>query len=427
MLNFLYGVICTSIICGAGFWYILRISARLKIDLAILENECNVLRTNAQTIKELENTKLNLTAQCASLQTELKNIQMQHNARLADLKEAKEQLRAQFAEVASKIFDERENKANQSFNQILNPLKEKIASFEKRVEESYASEARERFALGKELHNLQQLNQRLGDEAHSLSEALRGQKMQGTWGEMVLERILEYAGLNKGREYQTQVNFKDETGARLIPDVVINLPDNRQIIIDSKVSLNAYQKMQLIDSKEQIANLSKQHALSIRNHVKNLAAKQYHKLEGLHSLDLILLFVPIDAALTLALETDKDLFQDAYNQHIVLISPTTLLATLKVINSLWQQEKQSKNAREIAERAGLLYDKLVAFVQDLSDVGTRLRQLDKSYNAAFNKLSDGRGNILRRAEELRNLGARTSKNLPDNLVQIVNEDYVEVN
>jgi len=425
MLNFLYGVICTCLIGGAGFWCVWRNNSKLKISLALAQNERDLLQANQKIIKELEQAKLNLTAQCASLQSELKSVQTQHNARLNDLKEAKEQLKAQFSEVATKIFDERERRANHSFNQILNPLKEKIVSFEKRVEESYANEARERFALGKELHNLQQLNKRLGDEAHSLSEALRGQKTQGTWGEMVLERILEYAGLNKGREYNTQVTFKDENGARLIPDVVVNLPDNRQIIIDSKVSLTAYRKLQLVDTKEQITDLNKQHALSIRAHVKNLAGKQYHKLEGLQSLDLILLFVPIDAALTLALETDADLFQDAFNQHIVLISPTTLLATLKVINSLWQQEKQSKNAREIAERAGLLYDKLVAFVQDLSDVGTRLKQLDKSYNAAFNKLSDGRGNILKRAEELRSLGARTNKTLPSYLIQIEQEQEQE--
>jgi len=383
-------------------------------DLKDVKTEINQHKDN---LANIEQEKFELGKKYASLQTELKSIQEQHQLRLDDLKEAKDQLRSQFAELAGKIFAEREQHANQNFKQILEPLKEKIIAFEKRVESSYTNEARERFALGKELHNLQQLNQKLSDEAHALSQALRGQKTQGTWGEMVLERILEFAGLTKGREYHTQVNLKDASGAKLIPDVLIELPDNRQIIIDSKVSLNAYRDLQITTNKERITQLTKQHVLSIKNHIKNLTSKQYHNLEELHSLDLILLFVPIDAALNLALEHEPNLFQEAYAQHIVLISPTTMLATLKVINSLWQQEKQTKNAREIAENAGKLYDKLVDFVQDLTDVGTRLKQMEKSYNAAFNKLSDGRGNLIKRAQELHNLGARANKNLPPKLLE----------
>jgi len=431
MLEFLAGFMSAAVISaitgGVFTARLLKQNNQLKVNLATFERECALLRQNqGQTlvnVKELEASKLSLTKQCAMLTTELANLKLQHEARLNDLKEAKNELRSQFAEVASKIFDEREKVANHNFGQLLNPLKEKITSFEKRVEESYSYEARERFALGKELHNLQQLNQRLSVEAQTLSKALQGQKTQGNWGEMILERILEAAGLHKGREYQTQVALKDESGNRQIPDALISLPGERHIIVDAKVSLTAYQQLQAASDQEQAANYARQHVQSLRNHVKNLSSKQYYQLEQLHSLDLILLFMPIDAALTCALENDPQLFQAAFSEHIVLVSPTTLLTTLKIINSLWQQEKQNKNAREIAEKAGNLYDKLVAFVQDLGEIGSRITQLNKSYDAAYNKLSSGRGNLIRRAEDLRSLGARTNKNLPANLIEQSNNSY----
>jgi DNA recombination protein RmuC len=362
-----------------------------------------------------------LEARCAGLDAELREQQDNHQQRLDDLQGSRDALRAQFAELAGKIFDEREQRfaenSHQRLGQLLDPLKERIQSFEKRVEESYQAEARERFSLAKELERLQQLNQRLGDEATNLTRALKGQKTQGNWGELILERVLEHAGLEKGREYQTQVSLKGPDGERFQPDVLIMLPGDKQVVVDSKVSLTAYQQYVSSDDSVIAQAALKQHVLSLRNHVKGLSGKDYNRLEGLHSLDFVLLFVPIEAAFSAALQAEPNLFQEAFDRQIVIVSPTTLLATLRVIDSLWKQERQSQNAREIAERAGWLYDKFVLFIQDLDEVGNRLQQLDKAYSAARNKLTEGRGNLVSRSEQLKLLGARASKSLPTELLE----------
>ena len=362
-----------------------------------------------------------LDAQAASLNAELREQQESHQQRLDDLQGSRDELRAQFAELAGKIFDEREQRfaeaSQQRLGQLLDPLKERIQSFEKRVEESYQAEARERFSLAKELERLQQLNLRLSDEATNLTRALKGQKTQGNWGELILERVLEHAGLEKGREYQTQVNLKGPDGERFQPDVIIYLPGDKQVVVDSKVSLTAYQQYVAADDDAIGQIAMKQHVLSLRSHVKGLAGKDYKRLEGLHSLDFVLLFVPIEAAFSAALQAEPSLFQEAFDRNIVIVSPTTLLATLRVIDSLWKQERQSQNAREIAERAGWLYDKFVLFIQDLDEVGNRLQQLDKAYSAARNKLTEGRGNLVSRSEQLKLLGARASKSLPADLLE----------
>ena len=362
-----------------------------------------------------------LDSRCASLTAELREQQESHQQRLQDLQGSRDELRAQFAELAGKIFDEREQRfaetSQQQLGQLLNPLKERIQSFEKRVEESYQQEARERFSLGKELERLQQLNQRLSDEATNLTRALKGQKTQGNWGELILERVLEHAGLEKGREYQTQVSLKGPDGERFQPDVLIMLPGDKQVVVDAKVSLTAYQQYVSSDDDVIAQAALKQHVLSLRNHVKGLSGKDYKRLEGLHSLDFVLLFVPIEAAFSAALQAEPTLFQEAFDRSIVIVSPTTLLATLRVIDSLWKQERQSQNAREIAERAGWLYDKFVLFIQDLDEVGNRLQQLDKAYASARNKLTEGRGNLISRSEQLKLLGARASKSLPPELLE----------
>ncbi len=360
-------------------------------------------------------------AQAAGLTAELREQQESHQQRLGDLQEARDTLRAQFAEMATKIFDEREQRfaqtSQQSLGQLLDPLKERIQSFEKRVEESYQQEARERFSLSKELERLQQLNLRLSDEATNLTQALKGQKTQGNWGELILERVLEHAGLEKGREYQTQVSLKSADGERFQPDVLIMLPGGKQVVVDAKVSLTAYQQFVSDNDSERGQAALKQHVLSLRNHVKGLSGKDYSRLEGLHSLDFVLLFVPIEAAFSAALQAEPNLFQEAFDRQIVIVSPTTLLATLRVIDSLWKQERQSQNAREIAERAGWLYDKFVLFIQDLDELGSRLQQVDKAYAAARNKLCEGRGNLISRSEQLKLLGARASKSLPADLLE----------
>ncbi|WP_277053376.1 DNA recombination protein RmuC, partial [Zestomonas thermotolerans] len=362
-----------------------------------------------------------LDAERAALLAELREQRDSHQQRLADLQGARDELRAQFAELAGKIFDEREQRfaetSQQRLGQLLDPLRERIQAFEKRVEESYQQEARERFSLARELERLQLLNQRLSDEATNLTRALQGQKIQGNWGELVLERVLEHAGLEKGREYQTQVSLRSSEGERFQPDVLIRLPGDKQVVVDAKVSLTAYQQLIAAGDEQQRQSALKQHVQSLRNHLKGLSVKDYQRLEGLHSLDFVLLFVPIEAAFAAALQADPELFREAFERNVVIVSPTTLLATLRVIDSLWRQERQSQNAREIAERAGALYDKFVAFVADLDEMGSRLQQLDKAYAAARNKLVEGRGNLVGRVENLKLLGARASKSLPAELLE----------
>ncbi len=407
-------------------------NAAQQAELAALRRESELLGAERKAGREAlaawseererkEGELRRLDSERAALAAELREQQESHAQRLADLQAARDDLRAQFAELAGKIFDEREQRfaesSQQRLGQMLDPLKERIQAFEKRVEESYQQEARERFSLGKELERLQQLNQRLGDEATNLTRALKGQKTQGNWGELVLERVLEHAGLEKGREYQTQVSLSSADGQRFQPDVLIQLPGDKQVVVDAKVSLTAYQVLIAAEDEAVRAQALKQHVLSLRNHLKGLSVKDYQRLEGLHSLDFVLLFVPIEAAFAAALQADPGLFQEAYDQHIVIVSPTTLLATLRVIDSLWRQERQSQNAREIAERAGALYDKFVAFVQDLDEMGSRLQQLDKAYAAARNKLVEGRGNLVSRAENIKLLGARASKSLPGELLE----------
>ncbi|WP_369960460.1 DNA recombination protein RmuC [Pseudomonas benzenivorans] len=399
--------------------------AALRREAELLQHERQVAREAAQAWQaqreEQEAELRRLGAEKAALSAELREQQESHQQRLADLQGSRDELRAQFAELAGKIFDEREQRfaetSQQRLGQLLDPLKERIQAFEKRVEESYQQEARERFSLGKELERLQQLNQRLGDEALSLSRALKGQKTQGNWGELVLERVLEHAGLEKGREYQTQVSLKSVEGERFQPDVLIQLPGDKQVVVDAKVSLSAYQQFVAAEDEAARQQALKLHVQSLRGHLKGLSRKDYQRLEGLHSLDFVLLFVPIEAAFAAALQADPGLFQEAFEQHIVIVSPTTLLATLRVIDSLWRQERQSQNAREIAERAGALYDKFVAFIQDLDEMGGRLQQLDKAYAAARNKLCEGRGNIISRVENLKLLGARASKSLSAELLE----------
>ena len=407
-------------------------NAAKQAELAALGREVELLQVERDNARDAahawsleraqKETELRrLDAQSAAQAAELREQQENHQQRLNDLQGSRDELRAQFAELAGKIFDEREQRfaqtSNERLGQLLDPLKERIQSFERRVEETYQQEARERFSLGKELERLQQLNLRLSDEATNLTRALKGQKTQGNWGELILERVLEHAGLEKGREYQTQVSLKGPDGERFQPDVLIMLPGDKQVVVDSKVSLTAYQQFVAADDQVIGQAALKQHVLSLRNHVKGLAGKDYKRLEGLHSLDFVLLFVPIEAAFSAALQAEPNLFQEAFDRNIVIVSPTTLLATLRVIDSLWKQERQSQNAREIAERAGWLYDKFVLFIQDLDEVGNRLQQLDKAYAAARNKLTEGRGNLVSRSEQLKLLGARASKSLPPDLLE----------
>jgi DNA recombination protein RmuC len=382
-------------------------------------------------------------AEIQALREKLVQISTQREQELAhaedkfqSLQAAREELRQQFRAMASDILDEKSVKLAETnqlgLGNILQPLQEKIASFEKKVEETYSREARERFSLEKELRNLQTLNSRLSEDALNLTRALKGDnKAQGNWGEFILSSILDASGLTEGREYETQRTLMasqphatdDGRMIRSQPDVLIYLPDNRQVIVDSKVSLTAYERYCSAETEEERQLSLQQHVLSLKSHIKQLSEKRYQNLPQLNSLDFVLLFVPIEPAFSLALQKEPGLFNSAFEHQIVLVGPTTLLATLRTIQNIWRYENQSRNAQDIANKAGAMYDKFVNFAEDMDELGKKIDTTRRSYDAAMNKLQLGRGNLISRAETLRELGARASKQqMPDRLEQARQSD-----
>jgi DNA recombination protein RmuC len=363
----------------------------------------------------------------AALRSSLAEQQNQNKEKLALLDEAKERMNIEFKNVANEIFESKqrvfkaENK--EQLGNLLSPLSDRIKSFEERVEKVYNEESKERHSLIREVHSLQDLNARISKDAINLTNALKGEnKTQGTWGEIILERVLEKSGLTKGREYEIQVSLQSEEGRRLQPDVVVHLPEGKDIVIDSKVSLTSYERYCSTENDIERAEALKLHIQSLRAHIKQLSDKDYHKLEGVKTLDFVLLFVPIEAAFSVAVQTDNELFSAAFEKNIVMVAPSTLLATLRTIQNIWRYEQQNKNAQEIANKAGALYDKFVNFVSDLEVIGSRIESTQAAYRDAHNKLTSGKGNLVRRAEGMRELGAKVSKSLPQNLVEMPSRD-----
>ena len=376
--------------------------------------------------------------QIVHLQTLLDNERLQAREKLDLLMQAREQMRLQFSTLANDVLEEKSRRFTESSRQglgdILRPLQEKIGQFEKKVEETYNRESKERFSLEKEIKNLQVLNARIGEEALNLTRALKGEnKTQGAWGEFILSSILEASGLAEGREYVTQQSLQIDNAdgheaarnRRSQPDVLVHLPEGRQVIIDAKVSLTAYERYCAAESPEQQSEYLRQHVLSVRNHVKQLGEKRYQNLPQINSLDFVLLFMPIEPAFSLALQKDPELFNTAFAQNIVLVGPSTLLATLRTIHNIWRYEHQSRNAQDIANRAGALYDKFVNFVGDMEDLGRKLDTSQRSYESAMNKLQHGKGNLISRTERLKQLGARASKQLEAKQVERALEDDLE--
>lgn len=350
--------------------------------------------------------------------------------RLSEQKEELQRLNEKFAKefenLANKILDEKSQKfaaQNQSnLDTILNPLKEKITAFEKRVEQTYKEENAERITLKTEIRNLIEQNAKITQEANNLATALKGDnKQQGNWGELVLEKILERSGLKQGEEYRTQVTTTNHEGRTIKPDVVVMLPDNKHLIVDSKVSLVAYEQCINATEQPQREAFLKQHVDSVRSHIKLLSDKNYQLANGYNSPDFVLLFIPIESSFSLALQADGELFNYAWDRKIVLVSPTTLLATLRTIASIWKQERQTRNALEIAEEGGKLYDKFVAFTDDLLNVGKSINKSQTEYVEAMKKLSEGSGNLVRRAEKMRELGAKSTKQFNTNLLDRAKE------
>ncbi|MDE0733563.1 MAG: DNA recombination protein RmuC [Gammaproteobacteria bacterium] len=375
------------------------------------------LQSQLQVFRE-DNARLTI-----SLEFETK----QFEEKMSLLNESRDQLGVAFKNIANEIFDDKSKKFTatnkESLSAVLNPLQEKIVQFEKRVEDTYDKEAKERFSLAKEIENLQKLNSKISEDAVNLTNALKGDnKTQGSWGEFVLESILEKSGLVKGREYDVQVSLKAEDGSKSQPDVIVHLPESRDIIIDSKVSLKAWDGFCASEDEGEKSELLSQHIQSVRMHVKSLSGKDYQNLAGINSLDYVFLFMPIEAAYSIAIQNDPELSQHAFERNIIFVGPTTLLTTLKTVQNLWRLAQQNRNANEIAEKAGALYDKFVAFVDDLDEVGVKIDASKKSFEKAQNKLLTGRGNLIKRAEALKELGAKTSKKQKPDVVGSALED-----
>ncbi len=337
---------------------------------------------------------------------------------LADLHK---QLNDQFSNLANKILEEKSQKFTQqnkeNIDSILKPLNEKLKDFEKKVEDTYEKNAKDSTSLQTEIKRLYELNNQMSRDANNLTKALKGDvKKQGNWGEMILEKILERSGLRKGEEYTTQDTYRDDDNRQYKPDIIIHLPEEKHIVVDAKVSLTAYEQLINAEDNDEVEKFTKLHLQSIKSHVKELADKQYHKLNGLNTPEYVLMFIPIESSFSIAVREDAELFNYAWDNKIVIVSPSTLTATLMTIASVWRQEQQTQNAIEIAQKSGALYDKFVGLVEDLITVGNRIKQTQTAYESSMKKLSEGSGNLVRRTEQLKKLGAKASKSLPANLL-----------
>jgi DNA recombination protein RmuC len=371
-------------------------------------------------LKEKDNKIVELTGNLSTALANLSNVSSKLQDQKNELDQIQEKFRVEFKNLANEILEEKsirfteQNKTN--LNEILKPLGEKIKEFEKKVDDTYDKESKERFSLAKEIVKLADLNQKISQDAQNLTIALKSDsKKQGNWGELVLERVLEGSGLVKGQEYIREFATKTEQGDYR-PDVIVNLPDNKHIIIDAKVSLVAYNEFVNADIPEEREKFLKAHLTSIKNHIKILGDKNYQKIETFDTPDYVLLFIPIESSFSVALQADYDLFHYAWERNVVIVSPTTLLATLRTVASIWKHEKQEMNVKEIARQSGELYDKFVGFLEDLLDIGNKIAATQKSFDASINKLSTGKGNLIRRTEKLKELGLKPTKEIPKSLL-----------
>lgn len=361
--------------------------------------------------------------QKAQLDVQLREQEARHQQQLEAsqdklqlLERAEERLKQQFEHLANQVFEAKTAKVDQqnrqSLDGLLSPLREQLDGFKKQVNDSFNQEAKERHTLVHELRNLQRLNEQMAKEALNLTQALKGDnKQQGNWGEVVLARVLAESGLREGHEYQTQVSLQNEAGKRYQPDVIVHLPHNKQVVIDSKMALVAYERYYHADTDAERDVALRDHLLALRSHIKGLGQKDYHQLKGIQSLDYVLMFIPVEPAFQVAIQADPSLVKDAMEQNIILVSPTTLLVALRTIDNLWRNERQNQNAQLIAERASRLYDKLRLFVEDMEGLGGALDRANQSYQGAMNKLATGRGNAIRQAESFKQLGVEIKRSI----------------
>lgn len=425
-------------------------AANSKSEKATLEEKSNGLLSQINQLKEqfqndrihfekqllLSNTEKEsirsdkevLAIQLSKKETDFENLWERNKEQKQEVEQLQEKFTKEFENLANKILEEKTNKFTEqnkeNLKNILSPLQDKIQLFEKKVEDTHKESIDYHAALRQQILGLSEMNAQMSKETLNLTKALKGDsKTQGNWGELILERVLEKSGLEKGREYEVQQSFVTEDGNRVFPDVVINLPDGKKMIVDSKVSLTAYEKYSNEEDDSLKNNYLKEHINSVKRHVEQLSAKNYHNLYQMESPDFVLLFIPIESAFALALNEDISLYSKAFEKNIIIVTPSTLLATLRTIDSMWTNQKQQENALEIARQAGALYDKFEGFVTDLVKIGKKMDEAKVEYQGAMNKLVEGNGNLITSVEKLKKMGAKAKKSLPENiLIKAENND-----
>ena len=396
--------------------------SKLATDLAVLSERLTQLQNKETEFKQLQQHYLEAKSQIAEIESRTAE-QLKHaEEKLNLLKDAELRLINQFEQLASKIFDERNKQFTEhnktSLDHIVKPLREQLGEFKQRIETVYDNENKDRISLREEIVSLRRDTAQMNQDALNLTRALKGdKKTQGNWGEMILETVLEKSGLRKGIEYETQGAFRDESNKLFKPDVIVRLPEDKDIIIDSKVSLVAYERYCSSDDDEERIAALKLHTEAVRTHIKSLSEKDYSGLKGLRSLDFVLLFMPIEAAFIAAFQADERLFSDAFEHKIIVVTPTTLLATLRTIENIWRYERQNENARAIADKAGIVYDKIRGFVEDLEKLGKQLSTVHATYDGVMNKLTLGNGNLIRQASSFVDLGVKVKKTLPKSITE----------
>ncbi len=435
-LSFVVGVLIASLVV----WFILK----QKIDLTTKELQLvkdsyeNLITSLKENIRSLEDSILNIEKNSQekillerkSYETKIESLenliqdkkeQYENEFRIKEdslkekielLETSKDRLKVEFENLANKLFEENNKKSSTNLNQLLTPFKDQLNSFGKRVNDIHNEETKQRVNLLSEIKNLKELNNQISQDALNLTKALKGEnKTQGDWGELILSKILEQTGLREGVEYSTQGSYTDENGKRLRPDVIVHLPQNKDIVIDSKVSLTSYVSYTEAQDDIQRENASKELIKSLYTHIKGLSAKSYENIEEVKTLDFVIMFIPIEGAFMLAASRDNNLFKTAFENNIMLVSPSTLFATLRTIENIWRYEHQNENALLISKKAADLYDKFASFVTDIESIGTHLNRTQKSYDEAMKKLSLGKGNLLRRSEEFIELGVKAKKKI----------------
>ena len=388
-------------------------------------DECELLNNELRSLREINTS---LEADLREVTTRLESTQLHAEDKIRQMINSEQRLSEQFETLANRIFEQSnrrvEEQNRQSLHGLLSPLREQLDGFRRQVQDSFGKEAQERHTLAHEIRNLQQLNAQMAQEAINLTRALKGDnKAQGNWGEVVLARVLEASGLRAGYEYETQVSIETEARARMQPDVIVRLPQGKDVVIDAKMTLVAYERYFNADDEYTRESALQEHIASVRSHIRLLGRKDYQQLPGLRSLDYVLMFIPVEPAFLVALDRQPELITEALKNNIMLVSPTTLLVALRTIANLWRYEHQSRNAQQIAERASRLYDKMRLFVDDMSSVGQSLEKAQDNYRQAMKKLTSGRGNLLAQAEAFRGLGVEIKREInPDLADQAVAQD-----